>query len=132
MFVEEDFYPGAPTEGTRVECEQRVNHFLHRIISLLHREAPKEALLAQANELEASFHHEDSEERVKVGDDIGAALRNFGIEQTGPQNGSNPNDELLISTSARRTMCRTPGEYRITIMSTSDFTPCTWPSHIRN
>ncbi|MEO6788201.1 MAG: hypothetical protein ABI318_18915 [Chthoniobacteraceae bacterium] len=59
-FAEEDYSTGAPTEDIRVECERRVNHFLDRVISMLQRGAPKEALIAQATELEATFHHDDT------------------------------------------------------------------------
>ena len=79
-FAEEDFYPGAPTEEIRAECEGRVNQFLDRIISLLQRGAPREAFVAQASELQAAFHQDDTEEREKLGDYIGETMRIIGIE----------------------------------------------------
>jgi len=91
-FAEEDFYPGAPTEDIRVECERRVNHFLDRVISLLQDGTTKDALIAQTTELQATFQHDDTEEREKVGDYIGETMRIISIKYWDPQDGEDPEE----------------------------------------
>jgi hypothetical protein len=91
-FAEEDFYPGAPTEEIRRKCEQRVNDFLESFIDLLQKGAPSGALVARSRELEAAFHDEDTEEREKVGDYIGEAMRIIGVKHWDPADGEDPRE----------------------------------------
>jgi Domain of unknown function (DUF4844) len=91
-FAEEDCYPGATTEDIRVECERRVNQLLDRVITLLQQGATKEIFIAQASELEASFRHDDTEEREKIGDYIGETMRIIGVKYWDPQWGEDPEE----------------------------------------
>ena len=79
-FVEEDFYPGAPTDEIRTRCEDRVNTFLDEVRRLLDGAADEAALVALSAELEESFEDEDTEEREKVGDYIYEVLRILEID----------------------------------------------------
>jgi hypothetical protein len=79
-FSDERFYPGAPTEKIRIECERRVNDFLADSISLLQTGTDKEALFTRARALRHTFDEEDTEEREKVDDCIGETMRVVGIE----------------------------------------------------
>jgi hypothetical protein len=79
-FSEERFYPGAPTEKIRLDCERRVNDFLDDVISLLQRGTERGILFARARALSETFDHEDTEEREKVDDYIGETMRIIGIE----------------------------------------------------
>ena len=79
-FVEEDFYPGAPTDEIRTRCEQRVNVFVDKVRQLLNQDAEEAALLALADEMEQTFAEEDTEEREKVTDYIGEVLRILEID----------------------------------------------------
>ena len=74
-FKENPHYPGAPTEDIRIRCESRVNEFLIEIEALLKEGTDEAALYSRARVLEASFAREDTEEREKVGDYIGDAMR---------------------------------------------------------
>ncbi|MHA3774814.1 DUF4844 domain-containing protein [Verrucomicrobiota bacterium sgz303538] len=91
-FAETDFYPGAPTEDIRTRCERHVDHFVERVVGLLQRGAPKEAFIAQGNELQATFQHEDTEERERVGDYIDECMRIIGIDYWDPKNGEDPKE----------------------------------------
>ena len=79
-FSEEEFCPGAPTEEIRVRCEQRVNGFISDLISLLERGVDRGAVFGRARALEKSFGKEDTEERERVGDYIGDAMRIIGLD----------------------------------------------------
>jgi len=90
-FVEEQFYPGAPTEEIRLACEQRVNFFLSDTITLLQRGleidlfgqpvgTSRSDLFIRAHELFRSFDREETEEREKVGDYVDMAMRIVGAE----------------------------------------------------
>ncbi len=90
-FVEETYYPGAPTEEIRQACERRVNVFLADIVELLQgRTKPDrlgqfqgievEKIFAEARKLSRTFDLEDTEEREKVDDYIGEAMRILKIE----------------------------------------------------
>ena len=79
-FVETEFYPGAPIEEIRSRCESTVNQFLDELVSMLRRGAGNEEAIARARILVDSFAEEDTEEREKVGDYIGDALRAVGLE----------------------------------------------------
>jgi hypothetical protein len=79
-FVEEDFYPGAPTEEIRVRCEKNANDFLDDFIAALRRGASKYDLFARYELLSESFEHEDTEEREKIDDYVGEMMRAIGID----------------------------------------------------
>ena len=79
-FVEERFYPGAPSEEIRLRCEARVNRFLDEVIAVLQRGAKKEEFFASARALEDSFDAEDTEEREKADDYVGEAMRSLGLD----------------------------------------------------
>lgn len=91
-FTAEFFYPGAPTEDIRVECERRVNQFLEQVISLLLRGAPGKAIVAEATELETKFQFEDTEEHERAGDYIAEAMRIIGIRHGSFQDGEDPEE----------------------------------------
>lgn len=79
-FVEERYYPGAPSEEIRSKCERRVNVFLGETIQMLEAGTEREALFVQARALSRAFDEEDTEEREKADDYIGEAMRIVGIE----------------------------------------------------
>jgi hypothetical protein len=79
-FIEEDFYPGAPTEEIRVACEKRVNAFIEKVVFILDTKPEAAEVLALSEELERSFRTEDTEEREKVGDYICEVLRILDID----------------------------------------------------
>lgn len=79
-FVEEDFYPGAPDEDTRLRCQAWVDHMIDDVLSLLGRDASKEEILARAKTTIDSFAEEDTEDREKVGDYIGGMMRAIGLD----------------------------------------------------
>ena len=74
-FTETDHYPGAPNEKIRSRCEARVNDFLQFIELKLRAGTDEASLYKNARALEASFDREDTEERERVGDYIGDAMR---------------------------------------------------------
>ena len=81
-FTEEEdgYYPGAPTEETRLVCEQRVNEFIGEIVALLQGGATKDALIGKAVALVEAFDGEDTEEREKVGDYVGDVMHIVGVD----------------------------------------------------
>lgn len=79
-FSEEKFCPGAPTEEIRIRCERRVNGFISDLISLLERGVERDTVFGRARALEKSFAREDTEERERVGDYIGDAMRIIGLD----------------------------------------------------
>ena len=79
-FSEDPYYPGAPTEEIRSACERRVNDFIADMIIVLERGTERDDLFARAKTLCATFDDEDTEEREKVGDYIGDAMRIIGLE----------------------------------------------------
>jgi hypothetical protein len=78
--LEEKFYPGAPTEEIRLECERRVNEFLGDLITLFQKGTERDGLFARAKALNKTFTEDDTKEREKVGDYIGEAMRIIGLE----------------------------------------------------
>lgn len=79
-FVEERYYPGAASEQIRLECERRVNEFLEETTRTLEVGTDRDALFARARALGRAFDGEDTEEREKVDDYIGEAMRIIGIK----------------------------------------------------
>lgn len=78
-FTAEGFYSGAADESTRVRCEGRVNRLLDDLAALLTHGAPRDALLARASQTLAEFDDEDTEDRERADDYVGAAMRAVGI-----------------------------------------------------
>lgn len=74
-FTEAAHYPGAPTEKIRKRCEARVNDFLQFIEAKVREGTDEASLYSCARALEATFDREDTEERERVGDYIGDAMR---------------------------------------------------------
>jgi hypothetical protein len=74
-FAKTAHYPGAPTEKIRSRCEARVNDFLQFIELNLRGGTDKATLYSNARALVASFDREDTEERERVGDYVGDAMR---------------------------------------------------------
>ena len=79
-FVEEDFYPGAPSEEIQESCQRRVNDFISDVKVLLQQDVKIEALFGRARSLIQEFEEEDTEEREKVGDYIGDVMRILGVD----------------------------------------------------
>lgn len=79
-YVEEDLYPGAPTEEIRIECERKTNEYLDRALEALKEGTSRQELFGLTEELFESFEEEDTEEREKVGDYVGSLMRAVGIE----------------------------------------------------
>ncbi len=74
-FTETAHYPGAPTEKIRLRCEAAVNDFLQFVEAKVREGTDETSLYSCARALETSFHREDTEERERVGDYIGDAMR---------------------------------------------------------
>ena len=74
-FTESAHYPGAPTEKIRSRCEARVNDFLQFVELKLRAGTDEASLYSNARTLVTSFAREDTEERERVGDYIGDAMR---------------------------------------------------------
>lgn len=79
-FAEEDFYPGAPTEDIRLQCEAKVNQFIDEVRDILSRSQKKEEIFQLAKALQAKFEGEDTEEREKVDDYVGETMRALGLD----------------------------------------------------
>ena len=79
-FTEEHFYPGAPSEGIRIECERRVNDFLRDVIGSLERGTERDDVFARAKALSETFAEEDTEERERADDYIGETMRIIGLD----------------------------------------------------
>jgi len=79
-FCTERYYPGAPTEEIRSECEKLVNDFLDDTVALLRSGAEPERLFARARALSQAFRSSDTEEREKADYYIGEAMRIIGLQ----------------------------------------------------
>jgi hypothetical protein len=79
-FCAQRYYPGAPTEEIRAECERLVNDFLDDTIALLRRGADREKLFARARALTQAFRCSDTEEREKADDYMGETMRIVGLK----------------------------------------------------
>jgi len=78
-FTEEEYYPGAPTEQIRSECEHRVNVFLSDVVRSLRSGTDRHDIFTRARRLIEAFGEDDTEEREKVGDYIAEAMRIIGL-----------------------------------------------------
>ena len=79
-FSQEEFYPGAPSEEIRCNCERRVNVFVHEVVSLLQRGTKRDHIFGRAKALIRAFADEDTEEREKADDYICEVMRIIGLE----------------------------------------------------
>lgn len=79
-FSGERFYPGAPIEKIRLECERRMNDFVIDVVGLLQRGAERDDIFARARTLTETFAREDTEERERADDYIGETMRIIGLE----------------------------------------------------
>ena len=79
-FVESDFYPGAPTDEIRLRCEASVNRFIDEVLEILRLSGKKEELFRKVKALYVSFEDDDTEEREKVDDYVGEAMRAIGVD----------------------------------------------------
>lgn len=65
-FIEENLYPGAPTEEIRLHAERAVNVMLDRLVVGLRQSPRKSYVLSEFLGMLAAFEHEDTEEREQA------------------------------------------------------------------
>ncbi len=79
-FIEEEFYPGAPTEEIRVDCEDRVNSFIADLMKILRSSAEQPEILSLARNFLDSFGEEHTEERERVDEYVDQAMIAIGLD----------------------------------------------------
>jgi Domain of unknown function (DUF4844) len=79
-FMEEDFYPGAPDEETRVRCQSLTDRLIDDLLLLLGAGASEDEILSRAKETIDVFDIEDTEEREKVEDYLGEMMQAIDID----------------------------------------------------
>ncbi len=81
-FIEEDLYPGAPTEEIRCRAEQAVNSMLDRLSVGLAQSPRKSYVLSEFLEMLKAFEDEDTEEKEQACTYCERVMKIVGIESS--------------------------------------------------